>query len=178
MASWLGRAAAEITFEVDPRGRPLLSGESAAGGTQFNVSHSGDWALIGLARRRRIGVDLETIRAIPELLSIAEGNFTEPERRALAAVEGEARARFFHWLWTRKEACLKAEGSGLSGGLDRFEVLRGEPEVPMQFQAVTARYGDACPLWVGTPAARPEFVASVAFEGNLVTPQVRLLGLP
>jgi 4'-phosphopantetheinyl transferase len=46
---------------------------------------------------------------------VARRVFDDDERRALHAhPEGAARMRAFHRLWTRKEACMKATGAGLT----------------------------------------------------------------
>ena len=45
-----------------------------------------------------------------------------------AAPPGDKERTFFRW-WTRKEAVLKADGCGLSGGLDRLDISGCPPEL-------------------------------------------------
>jgi hypothetical protein len=146
--------------------------------TVFSVSHAGDWAIIGIAQDRRLGVDLELLRQVPELLSIADGCFTKRELRLLEETKVDERPALFHRLWTRKEACLKAIGLGIPGGLDRFEVVTAARNAGdgIGLDSTTARYGGGETLWLGTFGSSPRFVASVAFDGALVVPQITLLG--
>jgi 4'-phosphopantetheinyl transferase len=109
-----------VSFIVGPYGKPALA---QAGACRFNLSHSGDWALIGTAFDAEIGVDLELERPIEDLDALARQNFTEAERVELAAQsEPQAALRCFLSGWTRKEACLKALGSGLSIAPSVFNV--------------------------------------------------------
>jgi 4'-phosphopantetheinyl transferase len=63
-----------IQFEYGPQGKPEL----AKTGLNFNLSHSGDLALIGLGLGSAIGVDVEQVRPAPELESVAR-RFFRPE---------------------------------------------------------------------------------------------------
>ncbi|MCJ2141374.1 4'-phosphopantetheinyl transferase family protein [Methylobacterium sp. E-066] len=117
----LGLAPAEIRLEAGAGGKPELAG-SARGTLDFNLSHSGGRALIGLARGAAIGVDVEEIRPITDALRIARAHFAPDEAAALAALSPNAIDHAFFGLWTRKEAVVKALGSGLSLPLNRFSV--------------------------------------------------------
>ncbi|WP_457104357.1 4'-phosphopantetheinyl transferase family protein [Methylobacterium sp. P5_C11] len=117
----LGLAPAGLQFDTGPAGKPDLAG-AARGGVTFNLSHSGARALIGLAQGRPIGVDVEAVRTMPDALRIARAHFSADEVSALADTPRSAVERVFFGLWTRKEAVVKALGSGLSLPLDRFSV--------------------------------------------------------
>lgn len=113
-----------IQFATGQHGKPALIGPSASsGGIQFSLSHSGDYALVAVARGPEVGVDVEVRRADVECLKLAERFFTPAESRAIASLHGEAQQRVFYRLWTAKEAYLKGRGVGLSLGLDRFEIV-------------------------------------------------------
>ncbi|MGT2487204.1 4'-phosphopantetheinyl transferase family protein [Methylobacterium oryzae CBMB20] len=109
-----------------------------AGAADFNLSHSGARALIGLARDAAIGVDVEAVRPIPDALRIAAAHFAADEVSTLARAHRNVIAHSFFGLWTRKEAVVKALGSGLSLPLDRFSVSV-PPEPPRLMRAA----GDA-----------------------------------
>ncbi|MDP4021180.1 4'-phosphopantetheinyl transferase superfamily protein [Methylobacterium sp. NEAU 140] len=116
----LGTDPAAVAFTAGPAGKPELAG-AARGALHFNLSHSGRFALVGLARAA-IGVDVEAVRPLPDALRIARGQFAPDEAAALAALpRGQVEAVFFG-LWTRKEAVVKALGAGLSLPLARFSV--------------------------------------------------------
>lgn len=111
LAEATGLPAQELAFVEGPFGKPRLAG---AGQPHFNMSHSANRALIGLCADAPIGVDIEIPRDMSDLESLAQRNFTPTEFAALLAVDPTQRLQAFLRCWTRKEACLKALGSGLS----------------------------------------------------------------
>jgi phosphopantetheine--protein transferase-like protein len=88
----------------------------------FSVSHSGAQALLGFARGRRIGVDLERVSANVDGLELAERYFSSNEFETLGSLTAEMQHEAFYCGWTRKEAYLKARGEGIFFGLERVEV--------------------------------------------------------
>ena len=121
LAARLAGAPSDVRFAVGAGGKPEL-----VGGTQehlaFNLSHSGDRALIGLTSGVPIGVDVEAVRPLPDAVRIARAHFAADEAATLAAQPRDALEATFFGLWTRKEATVKALGTGLSLPLDRFSV--------------------------------------------------------
>jgi 4'-phosphopantetheinyl transferase len=67
-----------------------------------------------VARRKSVGIDVEAVRPIPELLRISSVHFSPAEDGALRALGEAARVRAFLRCWTAKEAYLKGTGEGLS----------------------------------------------------------------
>lgn len=106
-----GVPAPELGFVQGAFGKPGLARSDAP---CFNMSHSGGWALIAIGGTVPIGVDIEVPRPMDDLHALAERNFTPAECEALAASPGPRQLETFLRCWTRKEACLKALGSGLS----------------------------------------------------------------
>jgi len=68
--------------------------------------------------RTPIGFDVEKKERRADFVSIAQRFFSVAEAAQIAAA-GERAASLFVDLWTAKEAILKLEGSGISGGLER-----------------------------------------------------------
>ncbi len=98
-------------------GKPFVPGWNQ----HFSTSHSGDVMLIACAPVR-IGCDIEAICPDFAWRPVAERFFAAEERQALAAMAEEpGRIAFFH-CWARKEAFVKALGTGLSYPLERFAV--------------------------------------------------------
>ena len=88
---------------------------------RFNLSHSGQWALIAVAREREVGIDVEEVRRIdPE--AVIRSSFSFAEREALSRLTGGAQLDAFYRCWTRKEAFVKALGLGLHADLTAFDV--------------------------------------------------------
>lgn len=144
---------AALRFVAGPYDKPHLAAPDAPA---FNMSHSGRWALIGIGDRLPIGVDIEDPRPMDDLMPLAERNFSAGEYRALSALPASERLDAFLRCWTRKEACLKAVGSGLSiepGGFEAgLEREWRHTEVPVSGQrcALTVL---SVELGVGPPAA-------------------------
>jgi 4'-phosphopantetheinyl transferase len=122
LAAYLEVAPEQLEFDYGERGKPALRGSRGADWLRFNVAHSDELALIGVARGLTLGVDVEYARPLPDALSIAEHYFTPAEKAVLRAADGVAQQRVFFTYWTRKEAVLKATGDGLSLPLDQVNV--------------------------------------------------------
>jgi len=112
-----GASPASLVFGEGPHGKPELGG-----GPFFSLSHSEDLALCALSPSRRLGVDVEAVRAVPEAEAIARRWFTASERVAYEGVRAARPEEAFFRVWTRKEAYLKALGTGLAGLSAREEV--------------------------------------------------------
>jgi 4'-phosphopantetheinyl transferase len=124
LAEATGRQAQTLAFSLGPFGKPALIG---AEDLNFNLSHSGALALIGISERRPIGVDIELMRENIDELALAEAFFCDGEHRFLMNLEGPARLEAFHRIWTCKEAVLKAFGVGITAYLKDFRVRLKQP---------------------------------------------------
>lgn len=130
VAAYLKCASAAIILETNPFGKPSLTGQTGASALRFNLSHSQEYALIGLTLGREIGVDIEYQRQLDDIHLIA-GHFFAPSERAMLArlPEGEKQTAFYT-CWARKEAFIKAIGMGLSLPLVDFAVTLAPDEPP------------------------------------------------
>ncbi len=126
LAGYLGTAPGALAIASDAQGKPHLADEPALA---FNLSHSGPLALLAVARARPIGVDVEQVRALPDAGLVAGRFFAPAEVQAWVRFSGAAQTRAFYACWTRKEAYLKALGSGLARPLDSF-VVSVDPDAP------------------------------------------------
>jgi len=121
LAGYAGVPPTFVRFRVGPHGKPSL--EVPAGtGLEFNVSHSSELAVCAVSPGRAVGVDVEAIRPDFATLSMARRFFAPAEAAALAALPQNAQTEAFFACWSRKEAYIKARGTGIALGLDRFEV--------------------------------------------------------
>jgi 4'-phosphopantetheinyl transferase len=119
LSRYLGIAPADVAYVQDPKGKPHLAG-GLADALQFNLSHSGEIALLALATSP-VGVDIEQHRAL-DYLSVARSAFTPREAARVAATRGSEQSRLFFSLWARKESYIKARGDGLSFPLNKLEI--------------------------------------------------------
>lgn len=116
LSGYTGVAAQEITFQYAENGKPHVADLAV----DFNVSHSGDWVVLAFGRGRNIGVDVEKIKWELDVEAIAARFFSAAET-ALIQAAADQHTVFFQ-LWARKEAYVKARGSGLFRGLSHFTV--------------------------------------------------------
>jgi 4'-phosphopantetheinyl transferase len=86
---------------------------------QFNLSHSGDWALCAVTTAGEVGVDIERVRLRSQAYRL------KVARRFFSAHEYHAINSAFFSGWTRKEAYIKCHGKGLAIPLDTFTVSIG-----------------------------------------------------
>jgi 4'-phosphopantetheinyl transferase len=110
LARYVNCAPEALVFESGVHGKPRLRDFPEV---QFNLSHSDNRALIGIAHGRSIGVDLERVREMPSMLGIARRFFAVTEYEAIERTVGIERTRLFFQYWTCKEAYLKGTGDGL-----------------------------------------------------------------
>ncbi|MCB9834343.1 MAG: 4'-phosphopantetheinyl transferase superfamily protein [Planctomycetes bacterium] len=125
LAAYLGegRSPASLRFAYGPLGKPEL----VAGGAAFNLAHSDDLVALALARGGRLGIDLEVDRRRHDLAALARRFLGVEERAQLADLDPDDHDRAVLRIWTRKEAVLKALGSGVFAGFDLFAVSASSP---------------------------------------------------
>lgn len=115
-----------LGFGYGAKGKPYLTAPPGDA-LRFNVSHSGELALIAFARGREIGVDIEHRRPVSDLLSLAHTSFSPGEYAALCRLAPRDHTEAFFACWSRKEAFIKATGEGVSQLAD-FDVSVGPGE--------------------------------------------------
>lgn len=108
---YLDTSPASLVFRYGPAGKPALA--DAPPGFEFNLTTSGELALVGISRGGPLGVDCEHIRPRQGQLAIARRMFEPAQAETLATLpEAEALAAFYR-AWTALEADAKADGRGL-----------------------------------------------------------------
>jgi len=122
LARYLQVEPAEVRFVYGPYGKPLLSDEHGARRLRFNASHSHELAAYAFAEEHELGIDVEYVKEDFAGEDIARHFFSAHEVETLLALPESERAAAFFRCWTRKEAYIKAIGSGLSHPLDEFDV--------------------------------------------------------
>jgi len=116
---YLNNDAKAIVFEYGKQGKPKFKYEAHL---NFNVSHSGDIAIIGFVYDHTIGIDIEIIKDDFDTLEIANNFFSKKEIAELRKIPNPQKHIAFYRCWTRKESFIKAKGQGLSFPLDSFSV--------------------------------------------------------
>ena len=124
----LGATPLSIQLEVTGRGKPYLSPEI---GLYFNLSHCNHFAAVAFTRVGEVGIDIEPESRVVDAAEIAEAYFTPAEARFVheSGSPMEQHRRFLR-IWTRKEAVLKATGSGITDSLRHTDVLGATASLP------------------------------------------------
>lgn len=120
LGTYLARAPREITFTMIGAGKPVLAAPNELQ-LEFNMSHSGELAVIGVARSRQIGIDVEQVRPLPRALQLAKRFFSASEYAILRELPGDELARSFLSIWVRREGTAKAQGLSVWRGLAKLE---------------------------------------------------------
>ena len=137
------------TLLVEPlSGKPRLCASHGRPDIDFSVSHTDGMSVIALARRGRVGVDIERCRAVPEKLKIAMEVFGGDVARSISAFPEAKRDEAFLRLWTAGEAYVKAIGTGLA--------IRREP-IPLRIRPDDAQV-EFCPDFAERDAWRLAFI--------------------
>ena len=139
LGAYLGCAPDSVAFAYGEQGKPRLADAEAGARLDFNLSHAGGHALLAVSAGVPLGADIEAVRPVEE--KVAERFFSAAEVRALLALPAAARLDGFFRCWTRKEAYLKALGSGLAAPLDGFAVSLA-PGEPARLLEVAGRPGE------------------------------------
>jgi 4'-phosphopantetheinyl transferase len=113
LAHYLFVGPGALIFETQPRERPVLLWPSDAAWLRFSLAHSGDLALVGVARDDDVGVDIERLRPDRDLARIARRAFGDEVADRLEAAPKADRVADFYRAWVRHEARGKCLGKGL-----------------------------------------------------------------
>lgn len=106
LAQYTNTHAHAIRFTFGPFGKPSILGQRI----RFNLSQSGDLALIAIALEREVGVDVEQVQEDLPFDEMAERYFEPEEIWDIRIARGTQRAWKFFDVWTSTEARLKAIG--------------------------------------------------------------------
>ncbi|NEQ52084.1 MAG: 4'-phosphopantetheinyl transferase superfamily protein [Leptolyngbya sp. SIO3F4] len=118
LARYSQQTPAGLTFDYGPYGKPFLRDN---GSLQFNLSHSGEYALCGVARQI-VGLDIELLRSMDRLEGLIKRCLAPCEQEDLAHIPPNQQSTAFLKYWTCKEAYLKATGQGISESLQAIAV--------------------------------------------------------
>lgn len=113
-------APAAVPLAATRYGKPILAATAAAMAGPaarersfwFNLTHSDAVGYLAIAPFS-VGVDVELTRPFTDLQPLIDSHCSAAEVQTLARMPAEGRAFGFLGIWTRKEAVLKAWGTGI-----------------------------------------------------------------
>lgn len=129
LADGLNTHPEHLEFERSAAGKPELGGVHK-NMMSFSLAHTERWTVIATSFHNSLGVDAEK-RVTAEVAAELTGMFTPIEQRQVANLSANKLQTVITQLWTRKEAYLKALGTGLlrDPGLDTIGVEL-QPRIP------------------------------------------------
>lgn len=107
----------ELIFSYNKYNKPFITLPKSED-IKFNMSSSADLMIIGVCKQHDIGIDIEKVRETGNLDDIALENFSQRELEYFNN-ESDKKTAFFD-IWTRKEAFIKAVGTGMYFPLKSF----------------------------------------------------------
>jgi 4'-phosphopantetheinyl transferase len=161
LGRYLGVKPGNLRFARSALGKPYLVEGEVELPVRFNVSSSGDFALLAVTRGTEVGIDVERLDEGFQWSSIARHFFASDEQKALSTLPEEQRLLGFMSRWTMKEACAKALGQGLGAELEISQAsgdFLGSPGHVAEFQSTKENH-----RWlVANVISEERYIASVA----------------
>ena len=117
LAEYTGVDPGELSFAQGENGKPALC--RPASGVFFNLSHSGDYTLIGVTKRLRVGIDIEGTRSNIEYLEMSRRLFSPSE---CAWIDSRPHPEQLTSVLSHlggKGGFLESHGGGLVGFIER-----------------------------------------------------------
>ncbi|MGC2474244.1 MAG: 4'-phosphopantetheinyl transferase superfamily protein [Candidatus Sulfotelmatobacter sp.] len=163
LGSYLERPPGELHFVYAQHGKPSI--ENPEKDIRFNLSHSGERAVLAVVQGREVGVDIEQIRENVEIDALAERFFSDGEKELLRLLARADKLRNFFRFWTCKEAFLKAQAVGLTRSLASFTV--DLKSVPPRFSDTQEIHSEDSKWSLLELDCKPEYASALAVEGTI-----------
>ncbi len=168
LARYVQVPAGTLEFAAEPGGKPHLRGPRSDREVHFNLAHAEGIALLAVSTLGEVGVDVERVQPMPDAEVIAETHFAEGEREGLRRLQPARVDSGFFSCWTRKEAYVKAVGSGLAMPLEDFEVTLS-PDDPPRFVHIGGDESAATEWSLHSLAPAPGYTGAVAIRAPEIT---------
>lgn len=172
LARYLRQRPEQVGLTCDAHGKPRLVHSDGDADLCFNLSHSHDLALFAVAWQRPVGVDVEHVRPTVRCDALAGRFFSPYEVEALQALPPAERRAAFFACWTRKEAFLKAKGTGLRLPLNQFDVTV-EPDGPARLLRVCWDPAEVGHWHLDNLQIEPGYAAALAVRGSAAAVRYR-----
>ena len=118
LGRYLQQDARLLHFLYTKHGKPWLDHSQSL---EFNLSHSGDLALLAVGQDFPLGIDLEFFSPRP-YEGIANNLFSPQELKSFLSLPNYLKPQVFFHIWAQKEAFIKACGLGLAYPTKKFSV--------------------------------------------------------
>jgi 4'-phosphopantetheinyl transferase len=165
LSFYLNQNPTTVSFEYNSSGKPILATDKLQEDLRFNLSHSGDFALIAFSHGRNIGIDLEQINSEFDYEIVAKNFFSPEEIESIEKTKKSKQHRLFFQYWTRKEAILKGLGKGLSNSMKELDVSKQNDQDWSPIQMI--HESNHQEIWYGKDLSPVRgYAAAIAVEGG------------
>jgi 4'-phosphopantetheinyl transferase len=123
LSRYLNTSPRRLEFTYNPQGKPEIITSQKL---HFNLSHTGDLALLAIGKGFPMGVDIEQYSA-RSYEGIAKNLFADSELAEFIKLPTPLKPAIFFHIWAQKEAFIKACGLGLSYPTKQFAVPTTPP---------------------------------------------------
>jgi 4'-phosphopantetheinyl transferase len=161
----LGKRPRDVRLTHLAHGKPVLATADNARDLRFNLSHSHGKVVFAFTRGRDVGVDIERVRPEVRCDMLAQRFFSPHEVRTLMSLRDGHRTAAFFECWTRKEAFVKAKGTGLTLKLADFDVAFG-PGTPAALLRTAWDHAEAGQWQLMNLDVHEDYAAALAVTGG------------
>ncbi len=163
LSRYLNCRPEQVEYLFTGNGKPILAQDE---NLHFNLSHSHAMALVAVTRAGAVGVDIEHIRPLDDMDSLAKSCFSAQEYAEFHALSAPENKLAFFTCWTRKEAYIKALGEGLSHPLQTFTVAL-LPSQPACMVDISSDPAEAARWTIQSIHVAPEYAAAFALRAKI-----------
>lgn len=117
LSKYTGVSPELIEIHKNKYGKPFIKSHKL----KFNISHSKAKLAIAIAVCE-IGIDIEYVNPNFDIHEILDITLSENEKLNIKKLEPSLQKKQFYLYWTKKEALLKAMGTGINVSLNKLEI--------------------------------------------------------
>lgn len=121
LADYLNISLPQIKIQEDDYYRPYLANQLGQA-VDFNLSHSGDYVIMAVSNKAKVGIDIEFIDHEIDYASLKSLTFSCFETELI-----NSSLEFFN-LWSKKEALIKVVGKGFLDAMYQNTRLDHDPQ--------------------------------------------------
>lgn len=166
LAAHVKLPVSKLTIAIDSNKKPYLPSFPKL---FFNVSHTATYALIAISEVL-VGIDIEKIDREFDYSEAARTVFNNKDVAKM--IQAEDQKQTFFTYWTRKEAIVKAIGTGITKNFREIPARDGEHKVLETYLSKTKK------ITVLSFNLEVDYMASIAIEGPTVPKSLYFSPLP
>jgi len=170
---YTGIRAKDIAFSYGAYGKPELSCNVSCLDIHFSISHTSGLTLFAFVLGQDVGVDIESTAQQIDVKAASTHFLGAAELAHLNSTSSDRRKSLFFNYWTRKEACLKLLGIGLSGEPETIDVSK-PPAVWIKAVSSSEQQPEDKVLWLTDFQLEGMYSGACALAGPVPPKSVRL----